>query len=143
MAKCCIHSGKTMEWYLSKMTYPDGNYIVYNYKQTHVLPGVISPLTEQAIDEILYTGNANAGISPFAQVKFYYGLRSDFNVGYINGQRFNKGLLTLAIEIKTQSQDVRLYNLFYGLNNANSYLSEIKEQSNGETLNSTKSSMEL
>ena len=131
-------SGKTMEWYLSKMTYPDGNYIVYNYKQTHVLPGVISPLTEQAIDEILYTGNANAGISPFAQVKFYYGLRSDFNVGYINGQRFNKGLLTLAIEIKTQSQDVRLYNLFYGLNNANSYLSEIKEQSNGETLNSTK-----
>jgi RHS repeat-associated protein len=131
-------AGVAMQWYLSKMIYPDGNYIIYKYKTIHNLPGGTT-WDEHSIDEIQYTGNTLAGILPYATVKFNYLKRTDMSDGYQMGTIIRKGLLVTSIQITSENQNIRIYDLYYGYRKGNSYLHEIVEKgSNGGALNATR-----
>ena len=130
--------GQAKAWYLSKMVYPDGNYIEYKYKRNHVINGL--PIdNELVIDEINYSGNAAAGITPFAKIKFNYKKKQYSNPAYIKGHVFNRSLLTSSIEITTENMGYRSYVFDYGLQNGEDFLVEVTEKAgDGSALNSTK-----
>ncbi len=54
------------DWYISKMIYPDGNYITYSYKQNPTVSGI--QMNQFILDEIRFTANDAAGITSFATV---------------------------------------------------------------------------
>ena len=71
--------GIILKWLVSKVYDRNGNTIVFNYDKD-VSAG------EAYIDNIQYTSNEDAGISPAYKVKFVYKKkRSDVSCGYVNG----------------------------------------------------------
>ncbi|MFZ1748680.1 MAG: VCBS repeat-containing protein, partial [Saprospiraceae bacterium] len=130
-------SGKAMIWYISKMIYPDGNYILYKYKNLHNLSGG-GVLFEQVVDEINFTGNDIAGIVPYSTVKFYYQERTDDIIGYQKGTSINKSLVIGSIQISTDGMTVKSYDFTYGYRKSNTFLHQIKEKgADGASINVT------
>jgi YD repeat-containing protein len=117
-------------WYLNKAYDTYGNYIEYQY----VLDG-----SEVKLSKILYTGNNNAGITPYNTITFNYGIRTDPNTGFTNGASVeSKSLLTEIIVTTENSLLVKKYNFEYGFDNIHSYLSKVIETGSDNTqLNST------
>lgn len=129
-------AGKAINWHLSKMIYPDGNYISYKYITEHNWSGTL--WYEHVIDEIHYTGNDLASITPFAKVKFTYLKRNEETVRYQGGSHDIKGLVTTNITISTENEVVKFYDFLYGYRNGNTFLNEIRERSyDGTNLNNT------
>lgn len=129
--------GKAICWHISKMIYPDGNYISYRYKNSHILPGG-STVLEHTIDEVHFTGNDIAGINPYAKVKFNYLSRTDKNKLYQSGMMVDKNLLVTSIEISTETQTVKTYDFAYGYRKGISFLHAIRERgADGSFLNAT------
>lgn len=96
-----IEFGKTMDskdiinandtpkfWKINKVTYPDGNYIVYKYKNTEVINGQTIPV-ESRIDSIKFTGNQAAGIAPYNSIKFQYGINQNENIIFENNRSYS------------------------------------------------------
>ncbi|MBK9582209.1 MAG: VCBS repeat-containing protein [Saprospiraceae bacterium] len=124
--------GKAINWHLCKMIFPDGNYISYRYKTDHNLSG--NMWYEHVIDEIHYTGNDVASITPFAIVKFTYLKRTEETIRYQGGSHETNGLLITNITISTEGQNVKFYDFLYGYRNGNSFLNEIRERSADQTV---------
>ncbi|MCB9309910.1 MAG: VCBS repeat-containing protein [Lewinellaceae bacterium] len=121
------------DWYLSKITYPDGTYIEFHYSNL-----TYNGYSELVPDEIHYTGNAAAGLTPYAKVKFFYDQRYDANVIYHRNVGFARGYLVTKIEVSTENQLVRSYTPEYAFRNGNSYLTKITEKDGaGVGLNAT------
>ncbi|HNR05909.1 MAG TPA: FG-GAP-like repeat-containing protein [Saprospiraceae bacterium] len=122
---------QVMSWLLSKITYPDGNYIEYSYNN-----GVGVSIT---FNEINYTGNTAAGLTPYNKIKFNYVSRSDVNTVYEAGTARTQDKFLDNITITGESSAAfKIYQFNYGWDNINSYLNEIIEKgSNGSQLNST------
>jgi YD repeat-containing protein len=126
-------------WRLNKITYPDGNYITFSYAP--------SPITDRdpRIDEINYTGNVAAGITPYNKIKFNYKIRSDVSTMYENGFPIESKYLLDNITITGDAGvSFKKYYFFYGNHNnynsnvLNSFLKEVKEEgSDGTSLNTT------
>lgn len=99
-------SSSVKTWAINKVTDRQGNYMTYDYFEDNAA-GLFYPL------QINYTGNAAAGLAPYASVRFTYDLREDnFSYWYVGSQSFiNKRLLN----IKTYygANVVRTYNLSY------------------------------
>ena len=132
-------AGQAKDWYVSKMIYPDGNYIEYKYKKIHNFSGSSAPLYEHVIDEILYTGNVIAGIMPFAKIKFSYLPKQNSTTNFVRGEEFHRHLLTTTIEITSENSVIRKYEFEYGNRNGVDFLNSITEKAaSGESLNSTK-----
>jgi len=127
--------GKAVAWHLSKMIYPDGNYISYRYRTVHYLPEG-SIWTEHTIDEIHFTGNDIAGIAPYAKVKFNYLGRTDENELYQGGMTIYKSLVVTSIEISTETMLVKTYDFGYGYRKGNTYMHVMREKgADGSFLN--------
>ncbi len=126
-------SQSPMIWLLNKVIHPDGNYIEYKYKVDD------SNKSEGIIDEINYTGNQNAGLSPYNKVKFNYKTRFDQNIQYLSGRAFETKYLLDNITITADNnQSFKSYHFNYGKDEINSYLKEIIEKgTDGTALNST------
>lgn len=128
-----MNTGQTqvMSWLLNKITYPDGNYIEYSYNN-----GVGVSIT---FNEINYTGNTAAGLTPYNKIKFNYVSRSDVNTVYEAGTARTQDKFLDNITITGESSAAfKIYQFNYGWDNINSYLNEIIEKgSNGSQLNST------
>ncbi|MEZ4909938.1 MAG: FG-GAP-like repeat-containing protein [Saprospiraceae bacterium] len=121
------------DWYLSKIIYPDGTYILYEYNQIYN-----GGVAEMVLDHIYYTGNALSGSSPFSSVAFYYDERTDANTVYHKGQAFGRSHLLTQIDITTEWADVRSYTFEYSFRNGNSYLTKVTEKDyQGVALNAT------
>lgn len=120
-----------LTWALSRILYPDGNYITFKYN-TNTSFALL-------IDEINYTGNAVQGLAPYNQVKFDYKIRTiDENTGFENDTRIENKYLLDKITTKAEGSTVRTYQFNYGHDNINSYLKEVIEAgSNGTQLNAT------
>lgn len=132
-----IHSGLLVkDWYLSKMIYPDGNYITYKYKKQHSISGF--SISQQVIDEIYFTANDAASIENFASVKFVYGVRTDRNAAYLYGVQYDQMLLINDIQVLVGSLEFRNYKFRYSYRNGNSYLSVVEERSGVCNLTETK-----
>jgi hypothetical protein len=75
-----------LTWALSRIFYPDGNYITFKYN-TNASFALL-------IDEINYTGNASQGLIPYNQVKFDYKIRTiDENAGFENDTKIESKYL--------------------------------------------------
>ena len=68
--------GTVLAWALSKIVDCNGNYVEFKYTNLG---------SEQLIDEILYTGNIAAGLTPYNKIKFHYASRSDENTSFVKG----------------------------------------------------------
>ncbi len=119
-------------WMLNRITYPDGNYIDYEYSAVD---------REPRITRILYTGNAGAGLSPYNEISFEYKIRqsgefSDIRTIYIGGAAVESRFLLDKITVKAEGEMARSYQLSYGNDGINSYLISVREAgSDGTTLN--------
>ncbi len=126
-----------LTWALSKIQYPDGNYIEFNYTTL----GTFNLL----IDQINYTGNAAAGLTPYNQVKFDYKIRQDVNTLYQADTKIESKYLLDKITVTAEGQAVKTYQLGYGTDPSygaglsyGSYLKSLTEAgSDGSTLNAT------
>ncbi|MDD6209945.1 MAG: FG-GAP-like repeat-containing protein, partial [Bacteroidales bacterium] len=118
-------------WLLSKVTDINGNYMEYVYDMKE--PG------EFFLKRIDYTGNAGAGIAPYAKVEFFYETRSDVQSYYsFQGNQSKSTLLLYKIESSFKGELLRVYNLKYTLDRRWTKLTEIEEcNKNGEKYNST------
>jgi RHS repeat-associated protein len=120
-----------LTWALSRILYPDGNYITFKYN-TNVSFALL-------IDEINYTGNAAQGLAPYNQVKFEYKIRTiDENAGFENDTKIESKYLLDKVTTKVEGAAVRSYQFNYGHDNINSYLKEVIEAgTDGTQLNAT------
>ena len=120
-----------LTWALTRILYPDGNYISFNYKTDAYFALLI--------DEISYTGNVLQTLAPYNQVKFDYKIRTiDENTGFEDDTRMESKYLLDKITAKADGLAVRSYQLNYGHNNINSFLKEVVESgADGTALNST------
>ncbi|PSL17644.1 RHS repeat-associated protein [Dyadobacter jiangsuensis] len=120
-----------LTWALSRILYPDGNYIAFKYN-TNASFALL-------IDEINYTGNAAQGLTPYNQLKFDYKIRTiDENAGFENDTKIESKYLLDKITTKAEGSTVRSYQFNYGHDNINSYLKEVIEAgSDGTQLNAT------
>ncbi|WP_291200382.1 FG-GAP-like repeat-containing protein [Dyadobacter sp.] len=120
-----------LTWALSRVLYPDGNYITFKYN-TNASFALL-------IDEINYTGNAAQGLAPYNQVKFDYKIRTiDENAGFENDTRVESKYLLDKVTTKAEGATVRSYQFNYGHDNINSYLKEVIEAgTDGTQLNAT------
>ena len=126
-----IHTSENViSWMLTKMSQPDGNYIEYNYIKTN---------NEISIDEINYTGNSEANITPYNKVKFNYLERADANTVYVAGLPVSNSRLLDNIQIKAENVLFKSYEFKYALvDEVYSQLAEIKEKGAlGAEFNST------
>ncbi len=116
-------------WQLHKVTDANGNYMTYLY---HEYNG------ESLIWSIDYTGNANAGFTPFNRVTFtYWTNRFDGNVNYVAGNALPMTRLLRYMDVEYFNNNVRRYEFIYQ-NDLYSHLSEIKFwNGGGEQFNST------
>ena len=109
-----------LTWALSRILYPDGNYITFKYN-TNASFALL-------IDEINYTGNAAQGLAPYNQVKFDYKIRTiDENAGFENDTKIESKYLLDKVTTKAEGSTVRSYQFNYGHDNINSYLKEVIE----------------
>ena len=124
-----------LTWALSKIQYPDGNYIEFLYKTDAYF--------NLLIDQINYTGNSIAGQLPYNQVKFDYKVRQDLNTLYQADTKIESKYLLDKITVAAEGQTVKSYQLNYGTDPSygadfGSYLKRITESgSDGSTLNAT------
>lgn len=105
-------------WLLSKIRYPDGNYIEFVYTVAD---------DDTRISEIRYTGNTAAGLTPYNIIYFDYYLRGDANTSYFAGKKIGAKYLLSDIRIYSEATSVKKYNLAYGWDNINAYLKEVTE----------------
>ncbi len=122
---------KVLFWRINKILYTDGNYIEFKYLNTD---------RDSRIDEINYTGNAAANLTPYNKLKFAYSVRSDVNTTYVaNASMVSKYILDNIIISAEGNEYFKAYNFYYTTNNnVNSFLKQVLETgSNGNFLNTT------
>ncbi|GGM82625.1 hypothetical protein GCM10010967_12860 [Dyadobacter beijingensis] len=120
-----------LTWAITKITYPDGNYIQFKYKQDAYFALLV--------EEINYTGNTVTNLAPYNQIRFDYKIRTvDENSGYQDDTRIEMKYLLDKITVKAEGQTARSYQFNYGHNNINSFLKEVVQSgSDGTSLNAT------
>ena len=121
-------SSTVLIWRLNKVTDANGNYIEFDYGELN---------GESYIQQIRYTGNEAASITPYNEINFFYELRDDENVMYTAGSQIPQTLLLNKINVKCESEIVREYLFSYTLDSY-SHLSKIEEfGKDGSQFNST------
>ncbi|MEL6848197.1 MAG: FG-GAP-like repeat-containing protein, partial [Bacteroidota bacterium] len=126
-----VQGGSTaMAWFINKLYDQYGNYIEFIYDYNY---------TDTRIKEIKYTGNSSAGITPYNSIKFFWDLRSDDNRIYQWGSYMAQRHLLEKVEVRTEgNQLVKKYEMEYGFDNIQSYLTSVTESgSAGGKLNAT------
>jgi YD repeat-containing protein len=124
-------NSEVLLWRLNKILYKDGNYILFKYTNVDRDP---------RIDEILYTGNDFAGLTPYNKIKFSYLVRTDIKTVYEAGIPVVSKFLLDKITITAEAGVAfKTYTFNYATNNnINSFLNAVFEAgSDGSTLNST------
>lgn len=119
-----------LSYYLYKVTDKNGNYYTYHYYNQN---------GEVALQEIQYTGNSNAGITPYNSIKFYYDSRQDPSFYYFKGTKLNSTLILREIEMFCEQTSFKKIVPTYDYMNDNTYLSSVTEYGADNThLNPTK-----
>lgn len=103
-----LGSVSSLGYFLTKVTDPNGNYIVYNYGRSTITG-------ESYLQNIQYTGNSNTGLAPYNQIDFYYNTRTDKNKTSFKGMTVESTLLLKKIDVKVSSTVIRSYQFFYYL----------------------------
>jgi RHS repeat-associated protein len=117
------NNNTVMFWRINKITNPEGNYIEFQYDNADRDPRILA---------IRYTGNTNAGLSPYNTIEFSYKVRqdgsfSDITTMYEAGSSIVSKYLIDQITIKVEGNTAKRYQFEYGHDNVNSYLKSITE----------------
>jgi YD repeat-containing protein len=119
-------------WLLDTVTDNLGNFMQFSYIQNN-LTG------EYYVNEINYTGNALADLTPYNKVKFNYVTRPDVNITFINGHQVKHSVLIKSIQMYGDGILMHTYTFNYSQDELNTHLSEIVETgADGKSYNSTK-----
>ncbi len=118
-----------ISWMLNRITYPDGNYLDYEYNTSG---------REPRITRMLYTGNVETGLLPYNEISFEYKIRqngdfSDIRTIYTGGAALASRFLLDRIIVRAEGEIVRVYQLTYGNDGINSYLLSVQEAGNDGT----------
>ncbi len=117
-------------WFISKVTDVNGNYIKYIYKTTD--------WGETYLESIKYTGNNTAGLEPYNEIKILYSESSGSDISYVAGYKDEQKLIIRKIQVYAFDKKLRAYEFKYRGQYGNEFLSEVVfSNENGEQLNST------
>lgn len=117
-------------WKLNKVTDPNGNYMTYEYDNS---------VSGQAyLKNIKYSGNSNASLEPYNEIKILYQIRADEKIKYLKGEQTEDNYLVRKIQVESFENKLREYQFNYSTTKGRTFLSEIiVENSEGEQYNST------
>jgi RHS repeat-associated protein len=97
-----------LNWYVNKITDRNGNYMTYTYGHSG---------NEIWIEHIDYTGNSNAGLSPYARVSFVYDTTSHIGSRFVYGYEIRQTRLLSSIRVEYYNggayELVRRYDFTY------------------------------
>lgn len=121
---------KVMMWRLNRIEDINGNYIDFVYDFTG---------RDSRISEIRYTGNKNTGLNPYNIITFKYAGRFDKNTIYDCGYSLESKFVLFEIEVKSEGEVFKKYQLHYGKDAITSFMTEFIEFTPDETvLNETR-----
>ena len=100
-------------WAINKKSDREGNYVNFTYNKD-------TAAGYQYINEISYTGNSSASLTPGNTVKFNYEGRSDVTPSYADGAKRVIPVRVDSIDMLLGASLVRKYDLTYGMGNATS-----------------------
>ena len=90
------------EYNITKWKDAQGNYISYNYFQSNNVA---------AINSISWGGNENLGKNHFNQINFYYSTRELTETSYVNGVKFLQDKVLNSIQVKTNGNQFKRYQI--------------------------------
>jgi RHS repeat-associated protein len=114
-----------LSWQLNRITDEFGNYMTYTYK---ILSG------ERVIDKIEYTGNINAGLTPYNSVVFDYVDIGEKNTYYFGGSEFKNTKLLKSITVFAEGSQVKKYIFDYSWEKVTCLNRVIEVDANGNEL---------
>ena len=99
-------SGGVLTWSVSKIRDTKGNYMTFTYAED-------TALGKHKLERIDYTGNAGAGLSPYASLRFEYEARNDWVSGYRAGVLITNEERLKTIKSYVGTTLIRTYTLSY------------------------------
>ena len=122
----------TLFWLVSKVSDTKGNYFTVTY-------GGDAGTNDFYPSRIDYTGNAAAGLSPYASVRFSYMSNPYSPVTYVNGVKVKRSQILSSIALYMGNQVVRSFQFNYQVINRKYQLAKVAESAaGGEFMNPTK-----
>ncbi|MCI5911855.1 MAG: T6SS effector amidase Tae4 family protein [Prevotella sp.] len=119
-------SANAIFWLVTKVSDTKGNYYKVSY-------GGDAETNDFWVTRIDYTGNSDAGLSPYASIRFTYSTNSYAPVTYIHGQKVRKSRIVSLIEIYSNGKRVRHFTIGYQTVNRKYQLSSITEYASDGT----------
>lgn len=106
----------TLVWAISRRQDASGNYFDFDYHKS------VSGPVEATLEKVRYTGNARAGVPPWAELRFHYETgRADVPVRFVSGAAIQRTRLLKRVEsvARVRAEDsayapVRHYELSHG-----------------------------
>lgn len=114
----------TLFWLVSKVSDTKGNYFTVTY-------GGDACTNDFYPSRIDYTGNATAGLSPYASIRLSYMSNPYSPVTYVNGVRVTRNRLLSSIALFMGNQAVRSFQFSYQIVNRKYQLSKVTETALG------------
>lgn len=114
----------TLFWLVSKVSDTKGNYFTITYEGD-------ADTNDFYPSRIDYTGNATAGLSPYASIRFNYAINSYAPITYVNGVKIKRSRIISSIALFMEEQVVRSFQFSYQITNRKFHLSKIKELASG------------
>jgi RHS repeat-associated protein len=93
-------------WYLNQIQDTKGNYLTFSYHENNAL-GESYPI------RIDYTGNSNAGLTPYNSVQLIYEARPDITPQYVGGSLVSMTQRLVAVKTYEKGRLFREYRLAY------------------------------
>ena len=122
----------TMFWLVSKVSDTKGNYFTVKY-DGDATTNDFYPI------RIDYTGNDEAGLTPYASLRLYYISNPCSPLTYVSGVKVRSSKIVSCISMFMGNQEVKTYNFKYQIVNQKYQLSKVTERTpNGEFKNPTK-----
>ena len=112
----------TLFWLVSKVSDTKGNYFTVTYNGD-------AGTNDFYPSRIDYTGNATAGLAPYASIRFSYMTNSYSPVTYVNGVKVRKSQILSSITLFMGSKSVRSFQFSYQTVNRKYQLTQVKESS--------------
>jgi RHS repeat-associated protein len=85
-----VLGGTVLAWYINRVTDRDGNYMTYHYGHEG---------TEIWLQQIIYTGNDNAGLQPYAVIDFNYLTGIECQRAFVAGHEMLQRRLLSGIQV--------------------------------------------
>lgn len=114
----------TLFWLVSKVTDTKGNYFTVTYRGE-------AETNDFYPHRVEYTGNAAAGLTPYASINFSYRDNLYSPVTYITGVKVKRSQILSSVSLSMQGQTVRSFSLDYQVVNRKYQLSKITESGVG------------